>query len=38
MTVRVDPAHLPARGQSVGLDVNVERVHFFDPVSADAIR
>jgi multiple sugar transport system ATP-binding protein len=38
VTVRVDPARLPARGQSVALDVNVERVHFFDPVSAEAIR
>ena len=38
VTVRVDPARLPARGQSVALDANVERVHFFDPVSGDAIR
>jgi multiple sugar transport system ATP-binding protein len=38
VTVRVDPDHVPARGQIVALDVNVERAHFFDPVSADAIR
>ena len=38
VTVRVDPARLPTRGQSVALDANVERVHFFDPVSGDAIR
>jgi multiple sugar transport system ATP-binding protein len=38
LTVRVDPAHLPVRGQRVAFDANVERVHCFDPISGDAIR
>jgi multiple sugar transport system ATP-binding protein len=38
VTVRVEPAHLPARGDKVGLGVHVERMHFFDPRSGTAIR
>jgi multiple sugar transport system ATP-binding protein len=38
ITVRVEPAHLPVRGQHVTLDADAERVHFFDPVSGEAIR
>jgi multiple sugar transport system ATP-binding protein len=38
VTVRVEPARLPARGEKVGLGVNVERVHFFDPQLGTAIR
>jgi multiple sugar transport system ATP-binding protein len=38
VTVRVEPAHVPPRGAAVGLDANVERMHFFDPLSGHAIR
>ena len=38
VTVRVEPAQLPARGEQVGLGVKVERMHFFDPLSGKAIR
>jgi multiple sugar transport system ATP-binding protein len=37
VTVRIEPAHLPTRGDLVGLGVKVERMHFFDPLSGKAI-
>ena len=38
VTIRTDPAHLPARGQRVALGIAMERAHFFDPASGTAIR
>jgi multiple sugar transport system ATP-binding protein len=37
LTVRVEPARLPARGQWIVLGVDLEHMHFFDPGSGDAI-
>ncbi len=37
VTVRVEPARLPARGAEVRLDVDMDRVHVFDPKTGQAI-
>ena len=38
LTVRVEPFHAPARGTRIALNANLERMHFFDPVSGNEIR
>jgi multiple sugar transport system ATP-binding protein len=38
VTIRVQPASLPNRGQRISFDADMDRVLFFDPASGQAIR
>ncbi|MBE7190422.1 MAG: hypothetical protein INR67_19195, partial [Jatrophihabitans endophyticus] len=38
ITARVEPVQLPDRGQPVGLEAPLSRVHVFDPATGEAIR
>jgi multiple sugar transport system ATP-binding protein len=38
ITARIDPRHLPQRGASLEIGVDMDRVHFFDPTTGLALR
>ena len=38
ITARIDPRYLPERGAALSIGVDMDRAHFFDPVTGLALR